>query len=116
MSSEPRSLKPQGRLVWDALKEGLRPREITARHGIKYDTVANYMRYWRQCGFDVPTFVDAGMGALTARMVLTFPKPVVVALIRAAETRGVTAEQLVKQLVTTVVDDKLIDGVLDDAA
>lgn len=115
VSDEPKFRKPEGRLVWESLKEGLSPREITQKLGLRVDVASNYVKYWRSKGFNIPHFVKIGSNSPSVRMLLTFPRPIVMSLLRSAEKRNTSAEALIKKLVTVVVAERLIDGVLDDA-
>ena len=111
---EPFFRKEEGRQVWRAFQQGKRPAEVAEEVGIPVGKVTNYLGYWRRKGYDFPRFNTGISDLREVKFVISLPFAAAMQVQGAARRRKISTPELVRNLVSTVASERLIDGVLDD--
>lgn len=96
--------------------QGLPPREIAARAGVTSNHCSTVLSHARATGAEIPRF---GPGRIAkpngrAKRALVIAADLARDLEPFADRRGVSVQEIVRRLVTAVVEDGIVDAILDD--
>jgi len=95
-------------------EDGLRAPEIAKRLGLLESTVSSHIDYARKKRGLPP--LRKRRPSETAARTVAVPRDVLAALGPAAARRGITINELARQLLEAIADDDIVDAVLDDGA
>jgi len=96
--------------------EGLPPREIAARTGATSNHCSAVISKARSTGTDITRFGPGRAATVNGRAnrALVISADIARDLEPFADRRGVTVQEIVRRLVTAVVEDGIVDAILDD--
>lgn len=94
---------------------GKPPAQIEREIGVSRYDIYPVIQYARSCGAAIPVFPKRHAGEAAAGRVIV-PLELTNRFLPAAAARRVTVGALIRELLYTIADDKLIDAILDDEA